>query len=206
MRRIVIPIGKEGKNAKIRQIHSSQIFYICPTECFDPNTPILTWDGQVKLAKDIIIGDILIDDKGNPTKVRKTISGVAPMYEVKTNKNNFLNYTVTSNHILTLKIIDSEIVESELNKLGIAIDDDKVIDITISEYEKLSDKIKEYLFIFKCQNISKWTDKIEKDIQTRFQLTEKPNGDFVGFQLENDGRFLLSDFSVSHKMLCKKGF
>ena len=208
MRRIVIPIGKEGKNAKIRQIHSSQIMYICPTECFDPDTPILTWDGQVKLAKDIVVGDVLIDDKGNPTKVRKTISGVAPMYEVKTDKNNFLNYTVTSNHILTLKIIDSEIVESELNKLGIAIDGDKVkvIDITISEYQKLSDKIKTHLFIFKCQNISRWTDKIEKDIQTRFKLMEKPVGDFVGFQLENDGRFLLSDFSVSHKMLCKKGF
>ena len=32
LRRFVIPIGKEGKNAKIRQIHSSQIMYICPTE------------------------------------------------------------------------------------------------------------------------------------------------------------------------------
>lgn len=32
LRRIVIPIGKEGKNSKIRQLHSSQIFYICPCE------------------------------------------------------------------------------------------------------------------------------------------------------------------------------
>jgi DNA-directed RNA polymerase beta subunit len=32
LRRIVIPIGKEGKNAKIRQIHSSQFGYICPAE------------------------------------------------------------------------------------------------------------------------------------------------------------------------------
>ena len=32
LRRIVIPIGKEAKNAKIRQIHPSQIFYICPAE------------------------------------------------------------------------------------------------------------------------------------------------------------------------------
>lgn len=32
LRRIVIPIGKEGKNVKIRQIHSSQFMYICPTE------------------------------------------------------------------------------------------------------------------------------------------------------------------------------
>ena len=32
LRHIVIPIGKEGKNAKIRQIHTSQIFFICPAE------------------------------------------------------------------------------------------------------------------------------------------------------------------------------
>lgn len=32
LRRVVIPIGKEGKNAKIRQIHSSQIMYICNLE------------------------------------------------------------------------------------------------------------------------------------------------------------------------------
>ena len=32
LRRIVIPIGKEGKNAKIRQIHSSQFGFICPAE------------------------------------------------------------------------------------------------------------------------------------------------------------------------------
>jgi DNA-directed RNA polymerase II subunit RPB2 len=32
LRRIVIPIGKEGKNAKIRQIHPTQFGYICPAE------------------------------------------------------------------------------------------------------------------------------------------------------------------------------
>ena len=32
LRRILIPIGKEGKNTKIRQIHPSQIGFICPSE------------------------------------------------------------------------------------------------------------------------------------------------------------------------------
>ena len=32
LKRIVIPIGKEGKNTKIRQIHSSQFGHICPSE------------------------------------------------------------------------------------------------------------------------------------------------------------------------------
>ena len=32
LRRLTIPIGKESKNTKIRQIHPSQIMYICPCE------------------------------------------------------------------------------------------------------------------------------------------------------------------------------
>lgn len=32
LRRILIPIGKEGKNSKIRQIHCSQYGFICPSE------------------------------------------------------------------------------------------------------------------------------------------------------------------------------
>ena len=32
LRRILVPIGKEGKNTKVRQIHTSQIGFICPHE------------------------------------------------------------------------------------------------------------------------------------------------------------------------------
>ena len=32
LKRLVIPVGKEGKNTKIRQIHNSQFGYICPSE------------------------------------------------------------------------------------------------------------------------------------------------------------------------------
>ena len=32
LRRVTIPVGKESKNTKIRQIHPSQIMYICPSE------------------------------------------------------------------------------------------------------------------------------------------------------------------------------
>jgi hypothetical protein len=40
-----------------------------PVECFDPNTQILTWEGEIKLAKDIVVGDYLLNDEGKPTKV-----------------------------------------------------------------------------------------------------------------------------------------
>ena len=32
LRRIILPVGKEGKNGKIRQLHTSQFGYVCPIE------------------------------------------------------------------------------------------------------------------------------------------------------------------------------
>jgi DNA-directed RNA polymerase beta subunit len=117
LRRILIPIGKEGKNSKIRQIHCSQYGFVCPSECFDPETPILMWNGSTKLAKDIVVGDLLIDDKGEPTRVRKTISGQDCMYNIlPTDNTNFDNHTVTSNHILTLRMMDHKIVMYDIHK------------------------------------------------------------------------------------------
>lgn len=50
LRRILIPVGKEGKNTKIRQVHPSQIGFICPHEtpeghCLVGDTDILLNDG-----------------------------------------------------------------------------------------------------------------------------------------------------------------
>ena len=86
LRRAGIPVGKEGKNTKIRQIHLSSFGFICPCDCFAPDTPVLMWDGSVKRADQIQVGDDLIDDKGMPTRVHKTTSGVAQMYEIQPKK------------------------------------------------------------------------------------------------------------------------
>jgi len=171
LRRIVIPIGKEGKNSKIRQIHSSQIMYICPTECFDPETKILMYDGTYKKAKYIKENDLLIDDKGNATRVETTISGISQMYEVTHDCNNFFDsYIVTSNHILTLKalnhkkIVNNEVIWFDKTNFQYqkrlfaskreAVDfistlDDDIVDITIEKYLKLSETIKSKLVAFK---------------------------------------------------------
>lgn len=115
LRRLSIPIGKESKNSAIRQINPSQIMYICPVECFDPETRILMWDKSVKRAGDIVVGDILIDDLGKPTKVRTTCFGIKEMYDVIPNNKNFNKHRVTDNHILTLRIKNYKTI-TEINR------------------------------------------------------------------------------------------
>lgn len=302
LRRIGINVGKSDKNAKLRQIHQSQYGAICPTECFDPMTPIIMWDGSIKLAKDIKVNDMLIDDNGNKTRVKSVCGGFDQMFEIVQDKG--MNYTVTHNHILTLKILGHNIItyngweyelkwfnKDELNysykffkcfedaiTYSSKIDDD-ILDITLEKYITLSDIIKNNLVGFKCNNV-KWDKKntnadpyilgvhiyimeyfedeqidtyfindfenryklfngitnsdydfeklsdklfnkiitlgmslgvdeidrktiknckINKKInQTSFKVIKKDIGPFCGWQLDGNGRFLLSDFTVTH--------
>ena len=184
MRRINTPIEKSGKLVQPRKLHSTQWGIICPSECFDPDTPILMWNGSVKKAQDIIVGDYLIDDKGNSVRVRTTCSGHKTMYEIIPDKNNFMNYTVTDNHILTLKVKKHKISRNhrdkkelrwfdkkelryrykdfnnakELNEFKSTIDDDNVIDITIDKYLSLPKNVQKELYMFKSDGIN-WEHK-----------------------------------------------
>ena len=103
-RRISTPTDKSGKLIPPRKLHNTCWGFLCPAECFDPETQIMLWDGSVKRAGDITVGDVLVDDIGNPTKVRTTCSGMKNMYDVIPDKYNFIKHRVTDNHILTLKI------------------------------------------------------------------------------------------------------
>ncbi len=103
-RRISTPTDKSGKLIPPRKLHNTSFGFCCPAECFDPETPILMWDGSSKRAGDIMIDDILVDDLGNPTKVRTTCSGFKNMYDIIPDKDNFMKHRVTDNHILTLRI------------------------------------------------------------------------------------------------------
>ena len=109
-RRISTPTDKSGKLIPPRKLHNTSWGFLCPAECFDPETEILMWDGTSKLAKNIIIGDILVDDLGNPTTVRTTCSGEKNMYDVIPDKQNFMKHRVTDNHILTLRIRGHKII------------------------------------------------------------------------------------------------
>lgn len=181
LRRVVIPIGKEGKNADIRQVHSSQIFTVCPSECFDPDTPILLYNGKTIPAYKVKVGDVLIGDNGTGTAVRTTCCGTTNMYEVCSENNSFAKYTVTDNHILTLKVMKHRKIEKVGRKYKLHIFDftnmcfnsqtfdteeeaeefseanvrqNDVIDITIEKYNLLSEEVKENLYGFKsgCVN------------------------------------------------------
>ena len=193
LRRISTPTDKSGKLVPPRKLHNTSWGFLCPAECFDPETEILMWDGTSKRAKDIVIDDVLVDDLGNPTTVRSTCSGFKNMYDIIPDKHNFLKHRVTDNHILTLKISDS-LNEIEKNALKnhdelLDIDYDNTLDITIIKYLNLDLETKQKLVLFK----QKHTD------ESKFSLVEVGIGPYVGWQLHDKrGRFCLKDGLAVH--------
>lgn len=183
LRRINTPMEKNGKLVQPRKLENSQFGVICPNECFAPDTPILLWSGVIKKAEEIIVGDYLIDDNGNAVRVKSTCSGNKRMYDIIPTKKNFMSYTVTDNHILTLKARNhtsnpstknkkyrfryfdqkelkyiSKMFETieEMETFKSKIDD--VIDITIEKYLSLPVSVQKELYTFKSAGIN-WESK-----------------------------------------------
>lgn len=69
-------------------------------KCLDPNTPVLMWSGDIKKAKDVVVGDQLIGDDGKPRNVLSTCQGRDEMFRVSQIKGD--DYVVNKPHILTL--------------------------------------------------------------------------------------------------------
>jgi hypothetical protein len=68
--------------------------------CFAADTSVLMYDGQIKCAKDIAIGDQLIGDDGTVRNVTHLTNGYDKMYLIK--QNNAVDYVVNSEHTLVV--------------------------------------------------------------------------------------------------------
>lgn len=71
-------------------------------KCVSPTTSVRLWNGMAIFAKDVVVGDILINDLGEPTTVQRLFSGKDDMYEI--NQTMGSSYTVNSRHTLSLRV------------------------------------------------------------------------------------------------------
>lgn len=71
-------------------------------KCLGKDTPIIMYDGTVKMIQDIKEGEQVMGDDSTPRNVVSTTFGQDKMYEIKTETGD--NYVVNSCHILTFQI------------------------------------------------------------------------------------------------------
>jgi ATP-dependent Lon protease len=85
-------------------------------KCHGYNTPILMYDGSIKMVQDVIVGDQIMGDDSTSRTVLSLGCGIDEMYEVISNKG--IKYTVNSEHILCLKPSGLNRVKPVKNKNG----------------------------------------------------------------------------------------
>lgn len=105
----------EGESAKTfamwgRSIVGPEKFGVMPLKgkCCSEDTKIPLWNGEIKLAKDIQIGDIIIGDEGDKRTVLTLYKGNGKMYEVFQDRGE--SYKVNDEHILTLCMPEHKII------------------------------------------------------------------------------------------------
>lgn len=77
-------------------------------KCHALNTPILMYDGSIKMVQDIKVGECLMGDDSTPRKVLSLATGKDDMYDIFF---NYGKYCVNSEHILCLKDVNDNVVE-----------------------------------------------------------------------------------------------
>lgn len=136
-------------------------------KCLALNTPIIMYNGEVKMVQDIVKGELIMGDDSKERKVLSTTKGKDIMYKVKLLGTGTLGfkddeYIVNSSHILTFKsikiILFDEINRNYVLKWGHISGEVKTISFkTMKEAKLYSDKIPDVidLPIKKCLNKDK---------------------------------------------------
>lgn len=103
-------------------------------KCLGKDTPILMYDGSIKMVQDVTTGDLLMGDDSTKRVVLSTCNGKEEMYRV--NQPNGLNYVVNKSHILTLYVSQSTNIGADKGVVNAG----EIIDIPLVEYLKIPDK------------------------------------------------------------------
>lgn len=145
-------------------------------KCLALNTPILMYDGSIKMVQDVVNGDLLMGDDSLPRKVMSTTTGKEEMYEVVPNKG--MTWGCNKSHILSLRACSSEYGYKE----------DEIVNIPVYEYEKLSEVKQKDLVLWRVKGLPR----------VGFKLVKKGIGDYYGFTITGNHLFLLGDYTVTH--------
>lgn len=74
--------------------------YALKGKCISEDTDVLMWDGRIKKANEVEIGDVLIGDDGTKRAVLTKFRAKGKMYEISQDRGD--SYKVNDGHILTL--------------------------------------------------------------------------------------------------------
>jgi len=85
-------------------------------KCLGKNTPILMYDGSIKMIQDVCVGDVLMGDDSTPRNVLSVCYGRETMVDIK-ERGTAHSYETNTSHILSLRHqITGEVVDLSIEE------------------------------------------------------------------------------------------
>ena len=140
-------------------------------KCLGLNTPILMYDGTIKMVQDVCVGDVLMGDDSTPRNVLSLARGRETMYKVCSLEDDE-SYIANESHILSLQLRD---FTGNKNKKT------QTVDISISQFLKLPEKIQKSFYGY----------RVAIDYNGVHSIPEDPYkmGQFIGNNRNGDERY-----------------
>jgi replication factor C small subunit len=178
-------VGNEETNDRMKSIISEEAMshiILCGNaglgKCLHPDTEIIMADGTKQAIKNVKPGQQVMGDDWKPRNVIGTCVGSSDMFIV--HQSNAMNYTVNDCHVLSLINQQSRLK----------------IDIDLPTYLQMDDEWKNSMKGYRITKSS--TNGILNVITSDIRIVKKGLGNYAGFELDGNGRFLLSDYTVTH--------
>ena len=145
-------------------------------KCLGKDTEILMYDGSIKLVQDVVVGDVLMGDDSTPRNVLSTCTGREELFLVDVSEGK--PYIVNKSHILSIK------TKCGQSKLDLPVTE-------ILEFFK-SEKLRKIIVGYRIN------PKTKQLTEYNFTLKSLGEGDYYGFEIDGNKRFLLGDCTVTH--------
>lgn len=110
-------------------------------KCWSPDTLLRKYDGTLVMAKDVVVGDIMMGAHNEPQKVLSTTTGKDQMFRIRSNQDGCrIDFTCNSVHVLTVRFA------ADLSKTRSAYKDvykkGEIYDIPLNEFLQLPSYIR----------------------------------------------------------------
>jgi len=171
-------------------------------KCLGFDTPVLLYDYSIRMSQNIQVGDLLRGDDNEPRLVSSVTTGRDKLYKIK--QSCGIHYIVNQDHILCLKHFQTnDIIEISVKNLLQNLDflqyygGYKEITVEKESFTQLNQQPfyvhNQQTSVFEYVN----TPYIPYIYTISIELYEE-EGDYYGFMINENGRFLLGDGTVTH--------
>lgn len=154
-----------------------KLLLVLPTGCHAKGERLLLSSGQMKEVEKITPSDKLLGADGKERNILYTHIGNGSLYKIIPDKGK--SFIISGNHKLSLL----------KNK-----NDFKIYDIEVENFLKLSKKKQKKYNLFR----SKLLKYPSSSFKSGFKIEEHGIGDYYGFTVDGDNRYLTDDFMVTH--------